>query len=596
MSGIVTIFGYRPSAPEVDPGELVAIRESMVSRGPDDARAWYSRDRRIAVGHRRLAIPDLASAEPEPMFPGRYVVNFDGEIYNYPQLRATLEREGVVFDSRSDSGILPHLFARRGLDMLQMLRGMFAFTLIDLERRRMLVARDPYGIKPIYVSDDGQTLRIASQVSALLAGGHVSKDVDPAGAAGFFLLGSVPEPFTIRRDIRAVPAGHFIWVDETGPSQPRRYFSVAEEFARAHDRDVHTFEEDAAIDELRHAVRDSVRYHLAGDAPVGLFLSDGVDSTTIAAHASEIASTPLRAMTIAYSDYDVQHVDDAAHARAVARRFGAEHATRLITRQEVAAEMPRLLAAMDQPTIHATNSYFVAKVAAEAGIRVAISGVGGDELFGSDPSFRWIPPLVAAAWLPSRIPGLAGAFRRIVDALSPGKPKVAGLLEFAGSYAGAYFLRRGLFMPWELESLLGREMADEGLNRLDLVQLIGGHLDPDPGTAHARLATLDATLNLRNQRLRDTDWTSMAHSVEVRLPLVDASLIRRLAPLLLATRTGAKQLFASTVMPPAHADITTRTKAEDVLPSHGWIPAGTPASESWARRWARAVWGHFSSE
>lgn len=585
MSGIVTIFGYRPSAPEVNPAELLAIRESMRSRGPDDAGEWHSPDRRIGLGHRRLAILDLTAAGHQPMISGRYIVNFDGKIYNYPELRVMLEREGVVFESSCDTEILPHLFARRGLDMLQLLRGMFAFTLIDLHTRRLLAARDPYGIKPLYISNDGQTLRIASQVSALVAGGHVSKEVDPAAAAGFFLTGSVPEPLTIRTEVRALPAGHFIWVDETGPSQPKRYFSIAEEYAHAHAANVQTFEQDETAQFLRHSLRDSVRRHLISDVPVGAFLSSDADSAALASLAGEVSRAPVRSITVAFSDDAGSHGFEPLLPESPAHPRRIEHSTRVVTRGEFVAELPRFFGSMDQPTIGGATGYFVSKAASEIGLKVALSAVGADELLGGSAPFRRIPPLVAATWMPSRIPKIPRAFRNAIDSLSA-KPKLAGLLEFGGSYAGAYFLQRSLFMPWELDTLLGREMAEHALGRLDVPSMFASCLIPDPGTAHARVATLEASLHLRNQRLRDLDWASTAHSVEVRLPLVDSTVLRDLAPFALATRSGLRHMFVSADHEP---------KSGLTLPLEEWALAGIHSSESWQRRWARVVWNEFSA-
>lgn len=595
MSGIVTIFGYRPSAPDVDPAELLAIREAMRSRGPDDAGEWYSADRRVGLGHRHLALHDATSRGHQPLLAGRFVINFDGAIYNYRELRAMLEREGVVFESDLDAEIIPRLFERRGLELLHQVRGMFAFTLVDLHSPRMLVARDSFGINPLYISDDGQTLRVASQVGALVAGGHVSNEIDPAAAAGFLLTGSVPEPFTIRREIQAVPAGHFVWVDVTGASKPKRYFALAEEYAHAFAAPVRSFQQDESIDQLSHAVRESIRHHLPGDAAAGFFLSSGAASATIAALAHDIVAAPMRTVTVAFSDYQDRHLDGLLHAEAVAKRHGIAHRTHVVTRTEFIEELPRILASMDQPSIGGVRNHFASKVATEAGVKVMLSGAGGAELFGSSAPFRSVPRLVTTAWLPSHVPGFPQAFRKAAETILPARPRVAALLQFGGSFAGAYFLSRSLFMPWELDSILGREMAEEGLKRLDLIRLIERGLDPDPGPAHARVSTLESSMHLRNQLLRSADWASMSHGIQMRFPLVDPHLLRTLAPLLLAAHGSASALFASTVAPQTPIDALPRRKAAPGIPWNDWLFEGRAATESPARTWARVVWAHFSS-
>ncbi|MGZ7078910.1 MAG: asparagine synthetase B family protein, partial [Thermoanaerobaculia bacterium] len=227
MCGINAIFAYAAGAPPVDQNELLATRECMRSRGPDAADFWLSPDGRVGLGHRRLAIIDLSPGGAQPMHRGENAIIFNGEIYNYRELRADLESRGVKFSSQSDTEVLLRLFEREGPAMLPKLRGMFAIALWDERTRRMFLARDPYGIKPLYYADDGGTVRIASQVKALIAGGHVDKRFDPAGAAGFFLRGTVPEPFTMYRAIRALPAGSHCWIDGSGAREPVKYFSIA---------------------------------------------------------------------------------------------------------------------------------------------------------------------------------------------------------------------------------------------------------------------------------------------------------------------------------------------------------------------------------
>ena len=223
MCGINGIFAYHSasSAPQED--ELLRTREAMHARGPDGAGIWWSKDRHCGLGHRRLSIIDLSDRASQPMasVDGRFVIVFNGEIYNYPQLRLELEKDGAFFRTTSDTEALLHLYARHGGGMVHRLRGMFAFAIWDEEKRCLFLARDPYGIKPLYIANDGWTFRFASQVKALLAGGHVSRDPEPAGLVGFHLFGSVPEPFSLYRDIHSLPAGHTQWVDGTGPKEPK---------------------------------------------------------------------------------------------------------------------------------------------------------------------------------------------------------------------------------------------------------------------------------------------------------------------------------------------------------------------------------------
>jgi asparagine synthase (glutamine-hydrolysing) len=479
---------------------------------------------------------------------------------------------------------------------------MFAFALWDAERRRLLLARDPYGIKPLYNADDGWTLRVASQVKALLAGGALSRDPDPAGLAGFYLFGSVPEPFTSFREIRSVPAGTTLMIDRIGAAPPARYHAIA---AAYHDHEDAAWRCQTAVEEARTALKDSVRSHLVADVPVGAFLSAGVDSGALVGLMRDAGAPDIQTVTIGFEEFRGKPQDEVPIAQQVAARYGARHTTRIVTRAEFEADLPAIVDAMDQPSIDGVNTWFVAKAAHELGLKVAISGLGGDELFGGYPSFRDIPRWVGALRLPAKIP-LLGRMVRMLAVHTAGAigahPKAAGMLELGGSYAGAYLLRRGLFMPWELGEVLDRAVVRDGLRRLRPLRLIDEALAPSPRAAFARVATLEASFYMRNQLLRDTDWASMAHSLEVRVPLVDSTLLGALAhhtPLLAHGR--GKDVLAKALARPLPSAVTERKKSGFTTPIETWmeqhlrrrLKASGTASQvrelPWARDWSRVV-------
>src|SRR5438105_13150398 len=258
MCGINGIFAYHSASSAPKETELVTTREAMRVRGPDGLGTWWSVDRRCGLGHRRLSIIDLSDRASQPMTSedGRFVVVFNGEIYNYPQLRVELEADGARFRTTSDTEALLHLYSRDGANMVHRLRGMFAFAIWDEQRRGLFLARDPYGIKPLYTANDGWTFRFASQVKALLAGGQVSRDPEPAGMVGFHLFGSVPEPFTLYREIRALPAGHTQWVDIAGPREPKPFSHLAAVLPRGPANPAPAAE---LSEQLRAGVLDRVR-------------------------------------------------------------------------------------------------------------------------------------------------------------------------------------------------------------------------------------------------------------------------------------------------------------------------------------------------
>ncbi len=589
MCGVAGIYAYHYAANPVDGAELARIRDFMARRGPDGAADWCSADGRVGLGHRRLAVIDLSPAAAGPMASadGAVVVSFNGEIYNYRELRAALEGQGARFRTHSDTEVLIELYRRRGTAMFGELRGMYAFVLWDATKQALLLARDPYGIKPLYYADDGWTLRAASQVKALLAGGRVQRDPDPAGIAGFWLWGHVPEPFTLHRAIRQVPAGHYLWADSLGVGAPQPHASIAGVLSEAPRAGG-----DAAA-AVRDALLESVRYHLVADVPVGLFLSAGLDSGTLLGLVKECGYADVRTITLAFDEFAGTAQDEAPLAEAVAAQYGARHTTRRVSFDEFEADLPRILEAMDQPTIDGINTWFVAKAAHEQGLKVALSGLGGDELFGGYPSFRDIPQWVRWMSLPSRIPGagplLELALRPLAGRVSPNLP---GMVRYGGSYAGAYLLKRGLFLPSELRGRVPEEIWREGLARLDAVGGARRALAPDPVNAHARVTALESQLYLRNQLLRDTDWAAMAHSVEVRVPLVDYALLQRLAPWIRAGAVAGKAVLAGVPRLPLPDALLGRPKTGFTTPIDRWLQRALrrdAAPAPWARAWAAHV-------
>jgi asparagine synthase (glutamine-hydrolysing) len=561
MCGIAGIFAYRSAAPPVQAAELNAITEHMRPRGPDAGATWLSDDARVGLGSRRLAIIDLSPEGTQPLWDSarELVIVFNGEIYNYRELRGSLERGGARFHTGTDTEVLLELYRRDGARMLGLLRGMFAFAIWDTRTRELFLARDPYGIKPLYIADDGATLRFASEVKALLAGGAVSRELDPAGAAGFFLTGSIPEPFTIRRDVRAMEPGTYFHA----PSPPIRYFSIGETFRNARPE---------APVFAGERLDESVAYHLVSDVPVGVFLSSGIDSSAIAAMAAK--KVPLQTFTLAFEEFRGRHGDEAPLAQRFARDLGTKHTTRVVTREEFRGDLPKILERMDQPSIDGVNTWFISKAVHEAGVKVALSGLGGDELFGGYPSFRNVPRMVRLA----RFPLAARAVARLKR-----HPKAALLPAYGRTYAGAYFLQRGLFRPDELPPV-----AREGLERLAILDRINAAITPDPGTPIGRVASMEASLYMRNQLLRDADWASMAHSVEVRVPLVDAFLLRQLAPLLLQGR-GKTEL--SEMLPNY---LRFRPKTGFFVPMREWGDLPEDGTSTRMRSWALRVWEHFA--
>ncbi len=589
MCGVVAVYAYNTHSAPIDSSSVLQARDRMQSRGPDGAGLWMTQDQRVALAHRRLSIIDLSENGSQPMMSadGMHCISFNGEIYNYRELRCELEQQGRQFRSDSDTEVLLHLYAVVGREMLHKLRGMFAFVIWDASRREVFAARDPMGIKPLYYADTGGSLWLASQVKALRDLPAIDVRPDPAGYAGFFLWGSVPEPYTTFRGIRALPAGCSLVQGSDTALRIQRYFDLPSEISQACARPLLRVEE--AREWLRAAVLDSVKHHLIADVPVAVFLSSGIDSCALAALACEGSSLPPRSFTLGFEEFRGTSADEVPLAEKLAARLGMPHTTAWVKREQFQAASAALFEAMDQPTIDGVNVYFVAQQAARHGLKVALSGLGGDELFAGYPSFQDLPRMVRWLRPAANLPALGRWFRQSSEAFlaSRTSPKYAGLLEYGGTLAGAYLLRRGMFMPWELPRVMDPESAREGLESLHTLAKLNQTIPKDTSSQRA-ISALELSWYMRNQLLRDADWAGMAHSLEIRLPLVDITLLRAWATIAArypGLNKGDLAAAPANALPPA---IISRPKTGFSVPVRDWIGLGH-IGERGLRGWARHV-------
>ncbi len=569
MCGLAVYYAFDARAALPPPSALLAMQTQLAARGPDGAGLWTMPDRRVGLVHRRLAILDLSEQGRQPMCSadGLLSISFNGEIYNYPALRQALEADGVQFRSHSDTEVLLHLYQREGAVMLARLRGMFACALWDARRQGLLLARDPYGIKPLYYSIQSGCLYVASQVRALLASGQVSHAPDPTGRAGLLLWGSIPEPWTAYEAIKSLEAGSNLWVDAHGP-RPQSYFSWPAHYQAIEAAG--TVQPNGA--EVQAALQASVQAHLLADVPVGAFLSAGVDSASLVGLMRTAGVQDLTTVTLAFAEFRGQAADEAPLAAQIARHYQTRHHTVTVSAADFRGLWPDFLAAMDQPSIDGLNTWLVSRAARQVGLKVVMSGLGGDELLGGYPSFRDVPRLVR--W--GQVPG-GTQWRQLLYRLGV-SPKWASLGEYSHDYLEAYLLRRAIFLPWELPALLGRERALTAV-----AALLGAHRQLSlPRTAFARVACLESSRYLRNQLLRDSDWASMAHGVELRTPWVDVPLSAQVTPhlLTLPLGTGKGWLAQAPRQPPLPAWVTQRPKTGFTTPIATWLQ-DIPTLDAW---------------
>jgi len=596
MCGIVALLTKNSSDSSCDRNAVKKACARMALRGPDAQGIWQGGG--MTMGHRRLSILDLDARSNQPMHSQdeRYVIVFNGEIYNFRELRREREADGIKFRTTSDTEVLLELFVAEGEAMLPKLRGMFAFAIWDKLLSELFVARDPYGIKPLYY---GKTIHggviIASQVKALLASGLVSTEREPAGLAGFYLWGSVPEPWTLYHGVFALPPGHWMRIRDREIEEPVSWHDI-----RQHWRGAGVQLSAVELqDKVRQAVTDSTRAHLVADVPVCVFLSGGIDSAVMAGIASQLG-VKVEGITIGFDEFTGHHDDEVPIAAVIAENYGLSHVVRRVSHAEFVLDIQRIHDAMDQPSIDGINTWFASKAAAERGYKVVLSGVGGDELFFGYSSFRQLPRTVTLGKVITAIPGVRSFLNKPFSWLAKtrAQEKLAGVPEFMGSLEGMYFLQRCLFLPEELSVLMGVEMAREGLVRL-------GGLPPGMSLAAARdgyrgIGLLESTLYMRNQLLRDSDWASMAHSLELRTPLVDAALLEILGPYLFGFEGGkGKVMLARSPERPLPESIINRKKTGFSLPMQQWISQAAGQTllptqrSSWGRCWAKLIIKEF---
>jgi asparagine synthase (glutamine-hydrolysing) len=559
---------------------------AMAPRGPDGEGFWESSaDERgwgVLLGHRRLAILDLSPAGAQPMIDpvAGNVIVFNGEIYNFQELRNRLLAAGERFESTGDTQVMLRMIARQGPDAVRELRGMFAFASWDPASRTLLVARDPLGIKPVYFArnpdaDGSWSVAFASEVRALLASGLlVNPRLDPAAAASVAWNGFVTGPKTAVSGIEAVRPGELRVFNGGGRARRRERFW---DIPPAAPREVVDEEQFSTV------LADCVRLHLISDVPLAVFLSSGIDSSVVTNVAKRAARSPVHTFTLAFEDRELNEGDA---ARRIAEAIGTEHKEVLLREQDVLDDLVPALDSIDQPTFDGLNSYYMSRAIRRMGFKVALVGTGGDELFGGYRSFRELPVLQSWSHRVRFLPKgpLSGVARLVAAALQPsnGFPpqtrwaKLPHMVRQGTDLLGLYQIAYALFLPEFQEQLLAQQDPDliDGLPATLHAELKEQTADRSPLSA---LAVLEQRLFLGERLLRDNDAASMAASIEQRLPLVDQGLFeavdrlpddRRFAPV------GRKSILRRVGLRGLDPALFERPKAGFVLPYDTWIRKG----------------------
>ncbi len=585
MCGIAGIVGRLG---EPNRAALKRMSDALVHRGPDAHGSWESTPDDggwgVMLDFRRLAILDLSPAGAQPMVDPvtGHVIVFNGEIYNYVELRRRLTDEGQTFQSTGDTAVMLRALAVHGREAVASLRGMFAFGLWDAGRRRLLLARDPLGIKPLYLVRNrdpaaGWSLAFASEVRALLASGLLGTPrLEPGAVASTVWNGFVVGPETAVAGVELVAPGRMLEFDGRGAELlSEDFWTIAE------DR------RDGPMDEetLAGVLEEGLRLHLASDVPLAVFLSGGVDSSAVANLAQRANRAPIHTFTLAFEE---QELNEGPVARRIAQAIGTQHQEVVLTEGHFVDRLEAALDSLDQPTFDGLNSYYMSHAIRAAGFTVALVGTGGDELFGGYSSFRDLPTLYrwsrAFRWIPRSLPVAAArlataGLRRSGGSVPPQTrwAKLPDMVRRGDDLLGLYQLAYTLFLPQFQRELLAPGLADalvDGLTPAMRQRLAAETRSRSPLSA---ISVMEQRLFLGERLLRDNDAASMAASIEQRLPLVDQVLFEAVDRLPDAVRhhpVGRKSILRRIGLRGLDPEIFDRPKSGFVLPFDRWIRRG----------------------
>ncbi len=562
------------------------VTRAIHHRGPDDSGVWVdSTDTPVTLANTRLAIIDLSPAGHMPMLHSerRLAITYNGEVYNFAEIRAELEQRGHHFRSQSDTEVILNAYAQWGEECVHRLRGMFAFLIWDAPRQRLFAARDRLGIKPLYWAEADNGLLLASELKAMLCSGLITPALDFHALHHFLTFYAVPPPRTMLQGVHALLPGHCLtW--ERGKVGVRQYWDVP----MVENGDLMSAGADAVEirRELRRLLEESIRLRMIADVPVGAFLSGGVDSSAVVALMTRLSGERLQTFSIGFHA-EGQRMDERRFAGIVARRYDTEHNEVVISGRDVAAQLPDFVRAMDQPTGDGLNTYLVSRATARH-VKVALSGLGGDELFAGYRQYRYLLQAQRAGRLWKRLPGpgkvAARAAARQLARIS-GRAALAeapGWLE--AGFLSRYLRTRTLFSEAAKAALYRDGVAASQNGIGPSIELLHPFVVESERDTIVRVTRLELKSYLAHMLLRDTDAMSMAHSLEVRVPLIDHKLVEFATRIPAALKLGHSPLGAlrgrtklvltdalTDVLP---AEIIRRRKQGFFMPVGAWLRGG----------------------
>jgi asparagine synthase (glutamine-hydrolysing) len=587
IGGIFNFGGHQKTSKET----INLLSESLARRGPDSSGEWVSNCGKINFVHRRLSIIDTAQRSNQPMLSkdSKIIIIFNGEIYNYLELKKDLEKKYKFFTT-GDTEVIINLYKEHGVDFVKKLRGMFAIAIWDDREKILILTRDRNGIKPLYYCNNGKTLFFASQVKSIIKTNIVNNSPDPAGWCAFFIWGNLTNNRTTQKHIKSLMPGQTLIFNYHGKIIGDINSSIVDLYKPRLNNQLNL---DNVLKDYKSEIEKSVLKHIISDVPIGIFLSGGIDSAIICAILNKFTcSKNVTAVTMGFNEFKNSELDEIEFAQKISKNNNINHVFFRLQKKTFFDDLPNFFNDMDQPTIDGLNSWFISKFAKKNNLKVALSGIGADEIFSGYSSFSFIPKIYKLMrFLPQNINKISRYLLSKFSYLNFYNPKLSSFFEYSSTMHDLYLLKRGLFMPWELNKILDESFAKEGIKELNILDSLKETFS-EINNVHFKISALETIWYLQNRLLRDVDWCGMSHSLEIRTPYIDTELLTAIVPMLNQEKNVAnKNILKNSFAEYLPKEITKRKKIGFEIPLSNWTKEylGEKKFSTTGRNWSTVV-------
>jgi asparagine synthase (glutamine-hydrolysing) len=548
--------------------KIIKLQEK---RGPDGKGLWQSACDKVVLGHNRLSIIDLSDKAKQPFVSkdNNLTITFNGEIYNYKEIRSKLLQKNITFRSNSDTEVILEAYKFWGIEFLSKLRGMFSFALWDNSKKKLILARDPFGIKPLYYLKNNGVFYFASQIKSLKSINDINFEFSNAGLVSYYLWGNIQEPFTLYKNIKSLTKGTCLIIDKDNNEEIINYANINDLILNTEE--IKFNDKNDQSNYLKDIIEETVNYHHVSDVPRTLLLSAGVDSNVILSSMSKESKKNCSALTL---DFDYKKKEnETTLAKESAQINGIQHSVKGISNNEFAELIENFYKDMDSPTNDGFNNYLISYLAKKNNSKIIISGIGGDELFFGYPSFNLIPKINKnIKYLPKS--NFVNSFfkKNIYSFLKKNKfkTKYSGLIEYGREINTGFLLTRSLFLPFEIEELISKKDFKEGYEELNFINNSYNEIKEIKDTRLA-IMYLEIKYYLCSKLLRDSDWVSMSHSIELRTPFVDWFFFKKMIPLIKSDKNFNKSTVINSFKNNLPKNLDKRKKTGFSIPHNEYL-------------------------